>query len=123
MMQAVGGSMLNPVAMSIIANTFTDPAERARAIGVWGGVFGLSMALGPVVGGALVDSVGWRGIFWVNIPVGLAAIVLTALFVPESRAPRPRRLDPVGQVLVIVVLAALTYGIIEGPALGLGVAR
>ena len=79
MIQAVGGSMLNPVAMSIIANTFTDPAERARAIGVWGGVFGLSVALGPVVGGALVDSVGWRGIFWVNIPVGIAAIVLTAL--------------------------------------------
>src|ERR1700752_56686 len=62
MIQAVGGSMLNPVAMSIITNTFTDPAERARAIGVWGGVFGLSVALGPVVGGALVDSIGWRGI-------------------------------------------------------------
>ena len=62
--------MLNPVAMSIITNTFTDRRERARAIGVWGGVFGLSMALGPVVGGALVDSIGWRGIFWVNIPVG-----------------------------------------------------
>src|SRR3954447_17466470 len=101
MIQAVGGSMLNPVAMSIITNTFTDPAERARAIGVWGGVFGLSVALGPVVGGALVDSVGWRGIFWVNIPVGIAAIVLTALFVPESRAARHRRPDPVGQVLVI----------------------
>ena len=118
MIQAVGGSMLNPVAMSIIANTFTDPAERARAIGVWGGVFGLSVALGPVVGGALVDSVGWRGIFWVNIPVGIAAIVLTALFVPESRAARHRRLDPVGQVLVIVLLASLTYAIIEGPAAG-----
>jgi len=118
MIQAVGGSMLNPVAMSIIANTFTDPAERARAIGVWGGVFGLSVALGPVVGGALVDSVGWRGIFWVNIPVGIAAIVLTALFVPESRAARHRRPDPVGQVLVIVLLASLTYAIIEGPASG-----
>src|ERR1700749_2745513 len=86
MIQAVGGSMLNPVAMSIIANTFTDPAERARAIGVWGGVFGLSVALGPVVGGALVDSVGWRGIFWVNIPVGIAAIAFLA--------GEPRRDDP-----------------------------
>src|SRR4030081_3351925 len=84
MLQAVGGAMLNPVAMSIITNTFTRPAERARAIGVWGGVFGLSMAMGPVIGGALVDSVGWRGVFWVNIPVGIAAILLTALFVPES---------------------------------------
>ena len=73
------------------------------------------MALGPIAGGALVASVGWRGIFWVNIPVGIAAIILTALFVPESRAPRARRVDPVGQVLVIVLLASLTYAIIEGP--------
>jgi EmrB/QacA subfamily drug resistance transporter len=118
MVQAVGGSMLNPVALSIIANTFTDARERARALGVWGAVFGLSMALGPVIGGLLVASVGWRGIFWVNIPVGIAAIVLTALVVPESRAAHPRRLDPVGQGLIIVMLASLTYAIIEGPRLG-----
>jgi len=118
MLQALGGSMLNPVAMSIITNTFIDPAERARAIGVWGSVFGMSMALGPIAGGALVSSVGWRGIFWVNIPVGIAAIVLTALFVPESRAPRARRVDPVGQFLVIAALASLTYAIIEGPSSG-----
>jgi len=123
MLQALGGSMLNPVAMSIITNTFTDPAERARAIGVWGAVFGISMALGPVAGGALVSSVGWRGIFWVNIPIGVAAIILTALFVTDSRAPHPRRLDPLGQILVIVLLATLTYGIIEGPDAGWGSAR
>jgi EmrB/QacA subfamily drug resistance transporter len=116
MIQAIGGSMLNPVAMSIITNTFTERTERARAIGIWGGVIGLSMALGPVVGGVLVTSVGWRSIFWVNIPVGVAAIVLTALFVPESKAPQARRFDPVGQLLVMVMLAALVYGIIEGPA-------
>jgi EmrB/QacA subfamily drug resistance transporter len=114
MVQAVGGSMLNPVAMSIITNTFTDPRGRARAIGVWGGVIGLSMAVGPVVGGALVDSVGWRSIFWINVPVGVAAVVLTALFVPESRAARPRKVDPIGQLLVMIVLTTLTYGIIEG---------
>ena len=118
MIQAVGGSMMNPVAVSIIANTFTDARERARAIGIWGGVFGLAIAAGPPLGGVLVDGVGWRGIFWVNIPVGVAAIVLTALFVPESRAARPRRVDPVGQVLVIVTLASLTYAIIEGPRAG-----
>ncbi len=123
MLQAVGGSMLNPVAMSIITNTFTEPAERAKAIGVWGSVFGLSMAIGPVIGGALVDSVGWRGVFWVNIPIGMAAIILTALFVPESTAPRPRRLDPFGQMLVIVMLGTLTYGIIEGPDYGWASAR
>jgi EmrB/QacA subfamily drug resistance transporter len=118
MVQAIGGSMLNPVAMSIITNIFTEPRERAQAIGVWGAVVGLSMALGPVVGGALVDSVGWRSIFWINVPIGLTAVVLTALFVPDSRADRPRRLDPVGQALVMVVLATLTYGIIEGPSDG-----
>ncbi|MGV9311401.1 MFS transporter [Streptomyces sp. NPDC003691] len=113
MVQAVGGSMLNPVAMSIITNTFTDPAERARAIGVWGGVVGISMAAGPLVGGLLVDSVGWRSVFWVNIPVGLLALLLTWRYVPESRAPKPRRADPVGQVLIIVLLGSLTYAIIE----------
>ena len=86
-LQGVGGSMLNPAALGIITNTFTGRAERARAIGVWDGVFGLSMALGPVLGGVLVGAVGWRGIFWANIPVGLAAISLTALFVPDSKAP------------------------------------
>jgi EmrB/QacA subfamily drug resistance transporter len=116
--QAIGGSMLNPVAMSIIRNVFEDPRERAHAIGVWGALMGISMALGPVVGGALVDSVGWRAVFIVNLPIGLLAIVLTALFVPESRAPHPRRIDPVGQVLVIVALATLTYAIIQGPEAG-----
>jgi EmrB/QacA subfamily drug resistance transporter len=120
MVQAVGGSMLNPVAMSIITNIFTEPKERARAIGVWGGVFGLSMAMGPVVGGALVDSIGWRSIFWLNVPIGVLALVLTAVFVPESKAAKTRALDPVGQLLVIVILATLTYGIIEGPGHGWG---
>src|SRR6266567_689021 len=116
--QGAGGSMLNPAALGIITNTFTRPAERARAIGVWDGVFGLSMALGPVLGGVLVGTVGWRGIFWANIPVGLAAVSLTALFVPDSRAPRSRRADPVGQFLIIVMLGSLAYAIIEGPGLG-----
>ncbi len=115
MVQAVGGSMLNPVAMSIITNTFTDPRERARAIGAWGAVVGISMAAGPLVGGLLVESVGWRSIFWVNLPVALAAILLTLRFVPESRAPKARRPDPVGQVLVIALFGALTYAIIEAP--------
>ena len=117
-LQAIGGSMLNPVAMSIIRNVFEDPRERAMAIGMWGAVFGLSLALGPVVGGALVDAFSWRAVFFVNVPIGLAAIVLTALYVPESRAERLRRLDPVGQLLVIAGLAGLTFAIIEGPRAG-----
>ncbi|GKQ36369.1 MFS transporter [Streptomyces sp. A012304] len=119
MVQAVGGSMLNPVAMSIITNTFTDPRERARAIGVWGAVVGISMALGPLVGGLLVEAVDWRAIFWVNLPVGLAALLLTLRHVPESRAATARRPDPVGQVLVIVLFGSLTYAIIEAPTAGL----
>src|SRR5205085_12407944 len=107
MLQAVRGSMLNPVAMPLIRNTFTDPRERAQPIGAWGGVVGVSVALGPVVGGALVQGVGWRSIFWVNVPIGLAAIVLTARFVPESRAPHARRPDPVGQLLVLALLAGV----------------
>ena len=100
MVQAVGGSMLNPVAMSIITNVFTDPRERAKAIGVWGGVVGISLGVGPIVGGLLTETIGWRAIFWVNVPIGVAAFVLAAIFVPESRAPRARRVDPVGQLLV-----------------------
>jgi EmrB/QacA subfamily drug resistance transporter len=119
-LQAIGGSMLNPVAMSIIVNVFTEPRERARAIGIWGGVTGLSMAAGPVLGGLLVDAVGWRSIFWINVPVGVAAMILAGRFVPESRAPRPRRLDPVGQLLVMVLLGGLTFAIIEGPVRGWG---
>ena len=119
-LQAVGGSMLNPVAMSIITNVFTERAERAKAIGVWGSVIGLSMALGPLLDGLLADTVGWRSVFWLNVPVAVAVVVLTARFVPESRAPRARRFDPAGQLSMIVLLAGVTFGIIEGPGLGWG---
>jgi EmrB/QacA subfamily drug resistance transporter len=113
--QAIGGSMLSPVAMSIIRNVFVDPAERARAIGIYAAMFGLSIALGPVLGGTLVDTVGWRAVFLVNVPIGALALLASHRFVPESRAERPRRVDPVGQLLVIAGLASLTYGTIEGP--------
>jgi EmrB/QacA subfamily drug resistance transporter len=118
MIQAVGGSMLNPVAMSIIRNTFDDPRERAQAIGLWAGVIGVSMALGPLVGGGLTEGISWRAIFWINVPVGIAAFVLTTRFIPESKAARARRIDPVGQVLVIALLGSAVYAIIEGPEAG-----
>jgi len=118
--QALGATMLNPVAMSIIANTFTEPKARARAIGVWGAVAGVSMALGPVIGGALTESIGWRSIFWVNLPIGAAAMLLAARYIPESKAPHARRVDPIGQLLVFVILATITYAVIEGPHDGWG---
>ena len=120
MLQAVGASMLNPVAMSIITNTFVEPKARARAIGMWGAVVGISMALGPLVGGGLTETVGWRAIFWINLPIGLAAVALAQRFVPESRAPRARRPDPIAQTLVLGALAAVTYAVIEGPHHGFG---
>lgn len=112
-LQGVGASMLSPVALSIVTNTFTEARERAQAIGVWAAVFGVSTALGPVVGGLLVDGLGWRSIFWFNLPVGAAAVVLTLRYVPESRAAAPRRADPVGQALVVATLVALIFGLIE----------
>jgi EmrB/QacA subfamily drug resistance transporter len=117
-LQAVGGSMLNPVAMAIIANTFPGRRERAKAVGVWGSVVGLSLAAGPVIGGVLVSAVSWRAVFWINIPIGVAVIIATRLFVPESRAPRARRLDPAAQALMITALGSLTYAVIEGPDRG-----
>jgi EmrB/QacA subfamily drug resistance transporter len=119
-LQALGGSMLNPVALAIVSNTFTERRARARALGIWGAVFGISLALGPVLGGLLVSDVSWRAIFWINIPIGVAAIILTQLFVPESRAGTARRFDPWGQLLVITTLATLTCGVIEGPSAGWG---
>ncbi|MFF1834425.1 MFS transporter [Streptomyces sp. NPDC058231] len=118
--QAVGGTMLNPVAMAIIATTFPDPKERAKAIGVFGSMSGLSLALGPILGGGLVDAFGWRSVFWINAPIVAVAIAMAARYVPESRAPRARRPDPVGQLLVIVVLGSLVHAIIESHTLGWG---
>jgi EmrB/QacA subfamily drug resistance transporter len=117
--QGASGALLNPVAMGIIRTTFEDPRERAQAIGIWGAVVGVSMALGPVLGGALVG-LSWRAVFLVNIPIGLVAIALTARYVPESRADRWRRPDPVGQVLLILGLATATSALIEGTEMGWG---
>ena len=119
-LQGLGASMLNPVALSIIANTIHEPKARAQAFGVWGAVAGLSLALGPVVGGALTHSVGWRSIFWINLPIGALAMGLAARFVPESKAERARPVDPVGQGLVFTALASLTYAVIEGRHAGWG---
>jgi MFS family permease len=113
--QGLGASMLTPVALSIIANVFPRPEDRARAIGIWGAITGLSLALGPILGGGLAEYVGWRSIFWINLPVCLLTMALVAKFVPESNSERARAFDPVGQTLVFAGLVALTYAIIEGP--------
>jgi EmrB/QacA subfamily drug resistance transporter len=117
-LQGLGASMLNPVALSIVANVFTEPRARAKAVGVWGAVAGLALALGPLLGGALTQAVGWRSIFWINVPIGIAAVILATVYVPESKAAQARAFDPVGQALVFVGLTTLTYAVIEGPHAG-----
>ncbi|MFD6390077.1 MFS transporter [Nocardia sp. NPDC060259] len=116
--QGIGGSMLSPVALAIVVATITDPRQRARAIGVWAAVFGLSMAVGPTLGGALVDWFGWRSVFWIAVPVVVVALALTMVVVPESRGQRPRRIDGAGQVLLVVVVGAVITVLIEGPRIG-----
>jgi EmrB/QacA subfamily drug resistance transporter len=111
--QALGGSMMNPVAMAIIVHAFVEPKARARAIGIWAAVAGLAMALGPLAGGVLTQTLGWHSIFWINVPIGLLALWLTARYVPESRAPKARRPDPVGQALLLISLATLVFALIE----------
>ncbi len=116
--QGAGASMLSPVALAIVVNAMPDPRERAQAIGVWASVFGLSMAAGPVTGGALITAFGWRSVFWINAPVIAAAVILSALLVPESRAQRARRLDLPGQALLTVAVSVCVAVFIEGPRIG-----
>ena len=117
-LQGIGASMLNPVALSIITNVFPDPRERATAIGLWGSVIGISLALGPVAGGLLVSALSWRAVFWISVPIAAAAIIATCRIIPESRAAVRRRIDVPGQILVSVFLGTVVAGIIESAALG-----
>ena len=112
--------MLNPVAMSIIVSVFRDRQDRARAVGVWGSAIGITVAAGPILGGVLVSAIDWRSVFWVNVPIGIAAILLTQRFVPESKAGRARAYDPPGQGLIIVLFASIIAATIEGPRQGWG---
>lgn len=116
--QAIGGSMLNPSALSIISQVFAERAERARALGVWGAVVGASMALGPPLGGVLIETIGWRSVFWVNLPICLVALGMTFLVVPESRSSRNGPLDLPGQILAMTTLFGVVFTLIEGPYRG-----
>ncbi|MDT5094659.1 MAG: hypothetical protein QOH60_4022, partial [Mycobacterium sp.] len=118
LLQGIGGSMLNPVALSIISQVFVGRVERARAIGIWGAVMGIAMALGPMLGGALIELGDWRAVFWINLPICAAAILLTAIFVPESRSATMRDVDPIGQALAVTFLFSLVFVLIEGREMG-----
>jgi len=114
----IGSALEVPTSLAILTVTYADAKQRASAIGIWAGCNGLALAVGPTIGGLLVDAGGWRSIFALVVPVSVAAMALAIKAVPESSDPKGRRLDPVGQMLAIAALAALSFVTIEGPHWG-----
>src|SRR4051812_26757783 len=116
--QGVGAALAVPTSLALLRATYERPAERARALGIWGGVAGLAAASGPVLGGLLTEAVGWRAVFLVNVPIGAAGLWPTARHVIRTTADRPPPAPPAGQLLGLTALAALTFALIEAGSLG-----
>lgn len=119
-LQAVGAAALLPSSLAILTAAFPDPRERVQAIGLWSGVSAMALAAGPVVGGLLTGGLGWRWVFYVNLPVGVAAFVVAGRVVTESRDPAASRLDLPGLLLGSLGLASVTLGLIQGNQRGWG---
>ncbi len=118
-LMGVGAAAIMPATLSIISNVF-DPRERGRAIGLWAGAVGLGVAIGPVVGGALLEHFWWGSVFLINVPIVVAGLIAIISLVPDSRDPRPGRVDVAGVLLSIIGLVLLVYGIINGGDHGFG---
>ncbi|GAB3384498.1 DHA2 family efflux MFS transporter permease subunit [Amycolatopsis echigonensis] len=116
--QGLGAALAVPASLALLRAAYTDQRARARAVGVWGGIAGLAAAAGPILGGLLVSTIGWRWVFFVNVPIALAAMALTARFVPAPPG-RPRQVDPGGQSTAILALVALSVALIDGGRGGL----
>jgi EmrB/QacA subfamily drug resistance transporter len=116
-LQGVGGAIMFAVSLALLANAFRGK-DRGVAFGVWGSLAGIAVAVGPIIGGALVTGLSWRWIFYVNLPIGIIALILTALKVVESRDERARRPDWLGFVLFSAALACLIYALIESGRVG-----
>ncbi len=114
----VGGALIMPTTLSILVNVFGDPRERAKAIAAWTAAAGVGIAVGPIIGGALMRSFSWSSVFWINVPLLVAALVGAMHLVPDSRDPHATRLDPVGAVLSIAAISSLVYAIIQAPERG-----
>jgi EmrB/QacA subfamily drug resistance transporter len=114
----IGAALIMPATLSILTNVFHNPRERARAIGIWAGVSGIGIAIGPITGGILLQHFWWGSVFLVNVPVVIAALIAGRFLIPTSRDPNAGRLDLVGAALSIVGLSSLLYAIIEGPSEG-----
>jgi EmrB/QacA subfamily drug resistance transporter len=122
--QGVGAAIMTPTALSIIATTFPDGSERNKALGIWGALGGIGATAAWLIGGPLVDGPGWEWIFFINIPLGLAALALSPLLLRESRATTARRsYDPAGALTSTGGLALLVYALVEAPDTGWGGAR
>ncbi len=119
-LMGIGASAIMPATLSIIANVFHDPHERAKAIGVWAGVSAIGIAIGPIAGGVLLQHFWWGSVFLVNVPVVTIALVAGFLLVPNSKDPNAGKLDPLGSLLSIAGLAIVLWAIIEGPSNGWG---
>jgi EmrB/QacA subfamily drug resistance transporter len=117
-LMGVGGALIMPSTLSILTNVFRDPRERGRAIAIWAGCAGVGVALGPVLGGLLLEHFAWHAVFWVNLPIAAAALIAGHFFVPESKDPTAPRLDPLGAGLSIIGLGSLLFAVIEGPSQG-----
>ncbi|MGH2699567.1 MAG: MFS transporter [Actinomycetota bacterium] len=118
-LQGVGAALLVPGSLAIIQSSF-HPDDRGRAIGAWSGLSGVSTAIGPFVGGWLIDAVSWRLVFYINIPLAIVAIAIAMRHVPETRDTEARRPDVAGSLAAIVGLGGLIYALVEGPATGFG---
>jgi EmrB/QacA subfamily drug resistance transporter len=114
----VFAALIFPTTLSIITNTFPDRAERAKAVGLWGAVSGLGVAIGPVSGGLLLSHFTWPAVFIALVPVAVVAMVAAFVLVPESRDPRQARLDPSGLLLSTAAITLLVYTVIEAPRRG-----
>ncbi|MDH6131846.1 EmrB/QacA subfamily drug resistance transporter [Kitasatospora sp. MAA4] len=119
-LQGAAGSVMIPISLALISGLFPAPADRAKAVGVWAGVGGLALATGPVLGGYLVAQFGWQSIFWVNVPVGALALSVLIVRLPSAQLPGTRRPDVAGQLLFILAISSLAYGLIEASSKGWG---
>jgi len=116
--QGLAAATANVTSLAIVSHAFPDPKQKARAIGIWTAIASVGTAVGPTLGGFLVEHFSWRSIFLVNVPFGIIVVLLTLRYVAESRDERPRTLDSVGQALFMVTVGALAYAVIEGPKSG-----
>jgi EmrB/QacA subfamily drug resistance transporter len=116
--QGVAAAAVTVASLALVSAAFPDPKAKARAIGIWTAIACTGTAIGPTLGGVLVDTLGWRSVFLVNLPVGVAVALASLRFVAESRDERPRTLDPAGQGLFIVAVAVFAYAVIAGPRAG-----